>query len=183
VAWESLLTDLYGRGLRGRGLTMIGTDGGAGLLAALATVCPQIAAQRCWAHKTRSILEKVRLCNRAVAKRDLHRITHAANLRVARGAARRFADCWPERYPLAVACLQADLEDLLLFFRLDDPEWRKAARTTNAIERRFREVRCRTRPMGVFSDRTSEQRIPFAVFTHENRREGIGTLILLTQKT
>ena len=45
---------------------------------------------------------------------------------------------------------------------------RKAVRTTNAIERRFREVRRITRPMGVFQDRTSMDRILFAVFTYEN---------------
>ena len=39
-------------------------------------------------------------------------------------------------------------------------------RTTNAIERRFREVRRRTRPMGTFQDKTSMDRILFAVFTH-----------------
>jgi transposase-like protein len=46
-------------------------------------------------------------------------------------------------------------------------------RTTNAIERRFREVRRRTRPMGVFQDRTSIDRILFAVFTHENKMQAI----------
>jgi len=54
-------------------------------------------------------------------------------------------------------------------------------RTTNAIERRFREVRRRTRPMGVFSDRTSMDRILFAVFAHENRNQGVSTPFLLTQ--
>ena len=54
-------------------------------------------------------------------------------------------------------------------------------RTTNAIERRFREVRRRTRPMGVFSDRTSMDRILFAVFTHENSTQGVPTLFSLTQ--
>jgi transposase-like protein len=38
---------------------------------------------------------------------------------------------------------------------------------TNAIERRFREVRRRTRPIGTFQDRTSMDRILFAVFMHE----------------
>ena len=33
---------------------------------------------------------------------------------------------------------------------------RKQVRTTNAIERRFREVRRRTRPIGTFQDRTSK---------------------------
>jgi transposase-like protein len=45
---------------------------------------------------------------------------------------------------------------------------RKPVRTTNAIERRFREVRRRTQPIGGFSDRTSMVRILFAVFNHEN---------------
>ena len=54
-------------------------------------------------------------------------------------------------------------------------------RTTNAIGRRFREVRRRTRPMGVFSDRTSMDRILFAVFTHENSTQGVPTLFSLTQ--
>ena len=43
------------------------------------------------------------------------------------------------------------------------------------IERRFREVRRRTRPMGTFQDRTSMARILFAVFLHENRNQGLAT--------
>jgi transposase-like protein len=45
---------------------------------------------------------------------------------------------------------------------------RKTVRTTNAIERRLREVRRRTRPMGTFQDKTSMDRILFAVFMHDN---------------
>jgi len=59
-----------------------------------------------------------------------------------------------------------------------------ASRTTNAIERRFREIRSRTRPMGTFSDRTSMDRIMFSVFAYENLKEGTGTpFLLLTQNT
>jgi len=99
----------------------------------------------------------------------------------ARAAARRFADRWREPYPKAVDCLRNDLDDLLTCFRYNTLEHRKAVRTTNAIERRFREVRRRTRPMGVFSDRTSMDRILFAVFTHENSNQGVPTLFSLTQ--
>ena len=46
-------------------------------------------------------------------------------------------------------------------------------RTTNAIERCFREVRRRTRPMTCFNNNASCERIIYAVFTHLNRnREG-----------
>jgi transposase-like protein len=58
---------------------------------------------------------------------------------------------------------------------------RRAVRTTNAVERRFREVRRRTRPMGTFQDKTSMDRILFAVFTHENKSQGVSTPFLLTQ--
>ena len=98
----------------------------------------------------------------------------------ARKAARRFADKWTATYPAAVRCLQVDLDDLLTFFRFSDPTWRRATRTTNAIERRFCEVRRRTRPMGVFSDKTSLDRILFAVFTGENQNQGVPPLFLLT---
>jgi hypothetical protein len=37
--------------------------------------------------------------------------------------------------------------------------------------------------MGVFSDRTSVERILFAVFTYENKQQGIATPFLLTQNS
>ncbi len=78
---------------------------------------------------------------------------------------------------------EGDLDELLACFVLKDSTWRKAARTTNAIERRFREVRRRTRPMGVFADRTSIERILFAVFTYENQNQGVSAPFLLTQNS
>jgi transposase-like protein len=60
---------------------------------------------------------------------------------------------------------------------------RRAVRTTNAIERRFREVRRRNRPMDTFQDKTSMDRILFAVFTHENKSQGVSTPFLLTQNS
>jgi putative transposase len=53
--WEKFLADLYRRGLTGEGLDMICVDGGGGLLAALPTIFPGIAVQRCWAHKIRNV--------------------------------------------------------------------------------------------------------------------------------
>lgn len=171
--WERFLTDLYRRGLTGEGLDMICVDGGAGLLAALPTVLPDIPVQRCWAHKIRNVLAKIRKADRPKVKRALHQIMNAADARQARSAARRFADRFGERYPAAVACLRNDLDELLTCFRYKSEAERRAVRTTNAIERRFREVRRRTRPMGTFQDKTSMDRILFAVFTHENNSQGV----------
>jgi putative transposase len=182
-AWEAFLNDLHARGLTGEGLSLIVTDGGAGLLAALPLIYPQVRVGRCWAHKSRNVLDKVREADRERVKRDLHRISHASDRVAARAAARRFVTRWRDRAPAAVRCLWQDIDELLTFFVLDGPLWRKAARTTNAIERRFREVRRRTRPMGVFSDRTSIERILFAVFSHENQKTGSSAPFLLTQNS
>jgi transposase-like protein len=179
--WELFLGDLIRRGLTGERLEMLCVDGGSGLLAALPTAFSEVPVQRCWAHKIRNVLNKVRKPDQSAIKADLHRIMNAPTLPVAWSAARRFADRWAAAYPRAVACLCADLDDLLTCFRYPTPEERKAVRTTNAIERRFREIRRRTRPMGTFQDRTSMERILFAVFMHENRNQGLATPFALTQ--
>ena len=179
--WEHFLGDLIRRGLAGARLEMLCVDGGKGLLAALPTAFPDIPVQRCWAHKSRNVLGKVRKADQAAIKADLHRIMNAATLPAAWSAARRFAEHWASAYPKAVACLRADLDDLLTCFRYPTIDERKAVRTTNAIERRFREVRRRTRPMGTFQDKTSMERILFAVFIHENRNQGLATPFALTQ--
>jgi transposase-like protein len=179
--WEQFLTDLYRRGLSGQRLEMIGVDGGNGLLAALPMVYPDVPVQRCWAHKIRNVLDKIRVADQSVVKKALHAIMNATTLPQARSAARRFANRWQATYANAVSCLQNDLDELLTCWRYKTLDQRKRVRTTNAIERRFREVRRRTRPMGVFQDRTSMDRILFAVFTHENSTQGLPTLFSLTQ--
>jgi transposase-like protein len=179
--WEGFLTDLFRRGLTGDGLEMICVDGGKGLLAALPVAYPGVPVQRCWAHKIRNVLNKVRVADQPAVKTGLHAVMNAKTIPQARSAARRFADCWHQAYPKAVACLRDDLDDLLTCWRYATLEQRKRVRTTNAIERRFREVRRRTTPMGVFSDRTSMDRILFAVFAHENLNQGLSTPLALTQ--
>jgi transposase-like protein len=183
LAWEAFFNDLYRRGLKGEGVELAVTDGGAGLLAALPLVYSQVPLQRCWAHKIRNILDKVKKIDQTRVKRSLHKIMDAEHLMGARHAAKRFVDRWDLLYPKAVGCLREDLEELLMFFSFTDRSWWKKIRTTNAIERRFREVRRRTRPMGVFSDRTSVERILYAVFSYENKQQGIATPFLVTQNS
>lgn len=181
--WERFLTALHRRGLTGEGLEMVCVDGGQGLLAALPIVYHGIPVQRCWAHKMRNILNKVREADQEAVKADVHAVMNAPNRRKAESAARRFADRWEPTYPKAVACLRNDIDDLLTCFRYNTLAERKQVRTTNAIERRFREVRRRTRPMGTFQDKTSMDRILYAVFIHENKSQGISTPVSLTHNS
>jgi putative transposase len=179
--WRVFLTDLMNRGLTG--FEVICADGGQGLISILPEVYPSIPLQRCWAHKMRNILDKVPRKKQNAVKRGLRRIYAAENLTEAQRYAHRWTRSWKEKFPKAVTCLRDDLEDLLTCFQFGDPHFRKAIRTTNAIERRFREVRRRTRPMGVFSNRTSVERILYAVFMYENINLGVYPVFVLTQKS
>ena len=180
AAWEGFLNNLYNRGLKGENLKLIITDGGKGLQAALPLIYGQVPIQRCWAHKTRNILNYVKRADQKTVKIDLHKIIYAKNIIKAQQAAKRFIERWKRQYPEAVSCLSKDIIELLSFFRVSLDLKPSELRTTNAIERRFVEVRRRTRPMGVFSDRTSVDRIMFAVFTYENKKEKVATLFPLT---
>jgi hypothetical protein len=60
------LNHLYQRGLKGEALELIIVDGGRGLLAALDLVYGQIPLQRCWAHKTRNVLNSVKWADQLI---------------------------------------------------------------------------------------------------------------------
>ena len=183
ACWEAFLNELHRRGLQGERCELIVTDGGTGLHAALQIVYPTIPYQRCWAHKTRNVLDRVKKKDQEAVKKALNQISHALNHREATQAYWRFASQWRKAYPKAVACLEKDLDDLLTFFQIKQPKLWNRLRTTNLIERSFREVRRRTRPMGVMANTQSLQRIVFAVFHHLNQNWSQKALKKFTHKS
>lgn len=169
AAWEGLLMDLYRRGLEGRNLQLIITDGCEGLAAALQTVYPQVKHQCCWVHKMRNILEKVRRRDHDQVKSDAQAIYLAEGRKQALAAFRFFRSRWRSVYPAMVKRLERDLPELLTFFSFPRHLWKKL-RTTNAIERCFVEVRRRTRPMVCFVNVSSVDRIIYAIFNGINEK-------------
>jgi putative transposase len=165
-AWSEFLHDLFQRGLQGQNLKLIITDGGTGLRAALPLVYPRVPVQLCWAHKMRNIADKV-------ARSEGSCVAQAACIYLAssRSAAQRaftqWRQAWLPRRPRAVACVERDLDNLLNFFSVPEGHWKKV-RTTNVIERAFREVRRRSRPISSFSNSDSCARLIYGVITNLN---------------
>lgn len=149
AAWEGLLQQLYRRGLTGQHLQLIITEGCPGLAAAIDLVYPTVLHQRCWVHKMRNILEKVRKRDLDGVKADAQAIYHADSRAAARLAFVGFKKRWFPEYPAMVRQLERDLPELLAFYNFPRSLWKKL-RTTNLIERVFVEVRRRTRPMVCF---------------------------------
>jgi putative transposase len=178
--WEGLLEDLYRRGLEGHNLLLMVTDGCPGLAAALRTVYPRVAHQRCWVHKMRNILEHVRKRDYDEVKRGAQAIYLAESRAHAVTAFRRFRARWRPDYGSMVRRLERDLPELLAFFAFPRHLWRKL-RTTNVIERCFVEVRRRTRPMVCFVNVQSVDRIIYSIFQRFNLEWKTRTLKLFTQ--
>lgn len=168
TAWEVFLTGLKERGIHGRALHLAVVDGNKGLWNALDMVFPGLPRQRCWAHKLRNVAGRLPRRLQTPCTNGARKIYSADSYGEALKAFRHWKRVWKPVAPEAVACLEEDLESLLVFYRTC-PEglWIKL-RTTNIIERVFREVRRRTRPMSCFQNMASVERIIYAIFHRQN---------------
>lgn len=180
--WEGFLNNLYNRGLTGDVLGLVATDGNRGLENAVDTVYPHVKRQRCWAHKLRNVSDKLRKRDREQCIKEARAIYSANNRSAAIREYRSWAKRWRSSSPDAVKCLERDMAELLNFFTCPE-EMRKKLRTTNVIERAFREVRRRTRPMTCFNNTQSIERIIYAVLNHLNSQWGLKPLKEFTHKS
>jgi transposase-like protein len=167
------LWNLYHRGLHGEKLRLMVSDRGGGLTAAAEEVYPAVAKQACWFHKIANVLTHFYQADQPECMAGLRAIYDAANSKAARSAWREWAARWRRAYPKAVVCVEKDLERLLAVYALPKAHW-KMMRTTNAIERCFREVRRRTDAIGTFLDDASINRLVYGLFAYLNaKRAGV----------
>lgn len=180
--WEGFLNNLSRRGLTGEALGLVATDGNPGLENAVDTVYPHAKRQRCWAHKLRNVSDKLRKRDQEQCIKEARAIYSASTRSEAVKEYASWAKKWKPISPAAVKCLEKDIEELLNFYTCPE-EMRIKLRTTNVIERAFREVRRRTKPMTCFNNTQSIERIIFAVLNHLNSQWGKKPLDEFTQKS
>jgi transposase-like protein len=125
---------------------------------------------------------KVRRSDHDRIKQDAQKIYQAPSLAEARGAFRNFQRTGQSAYPRPVRSLEKDLPELLNFYAFPKHRWKKL-RTTNVIERCFVEVRRRTRPVVVFPNVQSMDRILDAIFHRFDQDWRNRTLQLFTQRS
>jgi transposase-like protein len=181
-AWGVLLRSLIARGLDPDGVILAVADGAGGIAAAVAEAFPDATFGRCWTHRVRNLLDAIPLAERKSALRGLRAIYRASTKRAAVAAYWRFAKSWRKRHPRLVSGLERDLDSLLAVFTLP-VSIRVSLRTTNLIERAFRELRRRLRPIGALSDRRSADRILFGQVTRLNELLSRRPLVAFTQES
>jgi len=161
-SWSDLLHNLEKRGLRQPILVI--SDGNPGLIAALKDIWPDLPRQRCIKHRMKNILDKVPKSVREEVRKALNAIWYAEDEKAALDKAREFVNQYGKKYEAATECLVECLADCLTFFRFPEKYWRHI-RTSNLLERTFREVRRRTKVIGRFPTETSALVVIYGVLT------------------
>jgi putative transposase len=174
------LQNLKVRGLKGENLKLIIMDGAPGLWSAIEEVYPQIPHQLCWVHKLRNVVKYCPKRDREECVSQAARIMYAQRPGKAAKLFRAWRDKWQTQIPRAVACLEKDFDKLIPFLEFSE-SFQKIIRTTNVIERCFREVRRRLKVMGYFQNSQSCQRIITSLFEYFNikwnrKRKHIGQI-------
>ncbi len=148
-AWKGFLEDLLRRGMGAPMLTVI--DGCPGLIKAVDEVFPESDKQRCTKHRTENVLDKVLEQDKASVKESVRKVFYASTYEHAKEAVELFKKKWSMKYPSAVACLTENVEDCLTYYKYPYQHWLKI-RTTNIVERSFKEVKRRVKVSGRFQN-------------------------------
>jgi transposase-like protein len=187
--WSALFGHLIERGLQPEAVKLVVSDGSLGLPKALNKTLPNAQQQRCITHKVRGIErylsyedlpktdEKGQTLSREDAKRqrrfaiasDAYEIYDAETLEQAQQQVQQFIAKWETLEPKAVQVFQRDLDLTLTFYQFA-PDLHRHIRTTNHLERLFREFRTKSDEIGAFPHETSCLTVFFLVIERDHAK-------------
>jgi putative transposase len=175
AAWSDLLAALITRGLDAAAVQMVVSDGSTGLPAALATHVPKAKQQRCVVHKIRGLErafcyrdlsttdpvsqetlthEAARRLRRQQLSTDAHAIFEASTRTEALERLEQFRTTWGTLEGEVVRLLTKDVDACLTFYQFD-LALHRLVRSTNLLERFFREFRTKSDEIGAFPNELS----------------------------
>ncbi len=152
VFWTRFLRDLVKRGLKG--VKLVISDSHEGLKQAIAKVFPEASWQRCRVHFMRNLLSTVtRVAQEAVAalvRTIFAQPDHAS----AMAHVADVAEMLRRKFPQAADLLEDAAEDVLAYMHFPREHWRQL-HSINTLERINKELKRRTRVVGIFPNRDS----------------------------
>ena len=156
ATWTDFLLGLKKRGLTG--LLMITSDAHEGILNAIGKVFPTVPWQRCQFHFIRNITDKAPKKYQAGLQTELQELFNCKTMAEARKVRDRIMEDYRDVAEPAVTCLDEGFESAMTVMLL--PAWlRRFYRTSNQIERLNKELKRRSKVIGVFPNEDSVLRL------------------------
>lgn len=148
AAYAFLLRGLLDRGLKG--VRLVVSDDHERIKTAVAGELPGTRWQRCVMHFERNVLAS----SIAEVAKDLKAIFKVRRRKTALTLVEEFVEHYGKDYPKGVSVFEAGIGDALAYLGYLGSQHARI-RTTNMLERLFKEVKRRTRVVGVFPNETS----------------------------
>ena len=163
--WVSFLRSLVKRGLKG--VRLVISDAHEGLRQAIAKVLNEASWQRCRIHFMRNLLSTVPKGAQDTVAAIVRTIFASPDHASAMDRLGEVARMLEARFPEAAELLEGAAEDVLvhLHFPL---EHRRRLHSTNPLERLNKEIKRRTRVVGIFPNRDSLMRLAGALLAEQD---------------
>jgi len=145
--WREFMKGLKRRGVKR--VWMVISDAHRGIQAAVKKEWLGTVWQRCKVHFTRNILARVAHKDKARLAERLKQIWEQPDKKSAEKLAKLIIEEYESKYPETMSCLEEGLEDSLQFYNFPEVDKRRIS-STNVLERTNREIRRRSRVVGVF---------------------------------
>lgn len=189
AAWTVFFEEMIARGLEPQAIELVASDGSKGLLDSMANCLPHAVQQRCVTHKVRGMEPKLTFdqlpdqdesgkvltqseakdLRRFQIKQDAYAIYDAPSRAEALLKLETFNEKWKPLEPDAVRTFNWSIKRTFEFYRLD-PALHSLTRTTNLLERFFREFRNKADEIGAFPNESSCLILFFLVMQREHAK-------------
>lgn len=163
--WNDFLKGLKARGLTG--VRMITSDAHEGIIDAISKQFPDVPWQRCQFHFSRNITQKTPPKYQKGLASELQEMFNCKTIEAARRRRDEIIADYKDIAEEAVTCLEDGFEEAMTVMVL--PGYlRKYYRTSNQIERLNKELKRRSKVIGVFPNEGSLMRLMGAVLMEKN---------------
>lgn len=191
--WNKFFRNLLAKGLDTGQLQLVVSDGRPGLHTAIRSVFPKtVKHQRCIFHKLKNLADNLTYKNlvlnpdlpyreaRKQAKetrtrailQDAANIYTASDIVVIEQRLLDFQQKWVSLEPKAVRCFVKDFDLTLNYLRVPFPH-KRMIRTTNLLERFFREFRSRADEIGCFGSQAQAETLFYLILQREKAKHAV----------
>jgi transposase-like protein len=166
--YQQLLTSIKRRGLIGNNLTLAIADDHPVIKTAVNSTYPNLPIQLCIVHKMRNTIGRAERRHKEEIARDVKSVFASETKEEAEEKAKAVVKKWYMVEPKAMESFRFNLEFCFTYFGFPKEIWSKI-RTSNILEREFREVRRRMKVFdNTFQNTESGNRYANSIFSYLN---------------